>query len=106
MSEKSYRTAVVALLAIITLAQAYILFEGLATEVSEECQAAVAEANVILEDRTGQMLEQLSGYEEAVYERAQNISEQTFLAAEFQFIALQSLALEHSALVNITAKCR
>ena len=70
---------------------------------SDECQAARDQveliSSVVLEDAT-------YNYDQIVYELADNINQQQFRVAEFQYYALVALIKQQTALIDVTTYCK
>lgn len=105
MPEKTYRLLIILLLAGLVVINGIAAFSP-AKPVQPECQQALDEALALTQKTSSQLSTMSSAYEDAVYDRAENINQQTFLALETQF-SLSQLALRYSsAMLDIEAKCR
>jgi hypothetical protein len=99
-----YRVLTLLLLTGIVLLLALSLFHK--TSLTPECEAAIAKAQNVI---TSQSYIDLSDkYVQAVYKdsKVTTITQQTFLANEFEFDTLDMLAIQNSALLEITIACR
>ena len=101
MLEKIYRPLVIFLLFAIAGLLVIQALPPAVMEVSPECQAArnrlalTAELDIPV----------MSEYSEAVYNSAENINQQIFLATEFNFVSLQIIANQQSAILEWLASC-
>ncbi len=106
MLTKAYHAAVIVLLVIAVAILGYGQLKSPSTP--SGCKDAIAKAEIV---RNGQ-LNLITGlqdqYNNAVYhtDSVDNINKQIFMANEFEFNALQMIALQNSALLEIEANCR
>jgi len=108
MSEKVYRPLVLIMLFLILVAQIVIPALTIMYVVetpSNDCLAAIAAADSLLQSQASIVNNLMDNYEEAVYKRAENLPQQQFLATENQFFALQLIALQNSVLLKLTTAC-
>ena len=100
-----YRVLTLLLLAGIGL----ILFFGLfyKSSLTSECQAAIAKANTVITSQTDIIQQLQTSYEKDVYNDSSvtTIYQQIFRANEYEFTALQIIALQNAALLEITTTC-
>lgn len=101
--EKIYKPLVIVLLAAVVGLQAFALF---VPRVTPECQEALDYADRVANSISEVMLSSLSSYENAVYERADNINQQTFLALEETYIIQQSAAHIQYAQLRVMVACQ
>ncbi len=75
---------------------------------SFECKAAIERANLVVENQIAILDDQRSEYSYAVYDNpdVETIYQQTFLANEYQFYALNLIAMQNSVLLDVTTNCR
>jgi len=76
---------------------------AIARERAETYQARVEEAQDLVNRQRDLILELVSDYEASAYDnpRIERISEQQLLAAEFQLLALQTLAIQNSQIIEL-----
>ena len=100
-----YRTFVILLLLGIGLIQAFGLFRK--SSLTLECQAAITNANIVITSQNDIIQGLQPEYEKAVYDNPEvtTIMQQTFRANEFEFTALQLIALQNAALLSIMTNC-
>jgi hypothetical protein len=100
MSKAQFATIVVFLMLIAALLGA-LAYSALVPQVSPECLAAIEAANSL--PARGDILTE---YNTAVYDRAENINQQIFMANEYQVMLLAIISEQQAALVNMTTACR
>lgn len=100
-----YRAFVLVLLLGIVLIQAFGLFRK--SSLTLECQAAITNANIVITSQNDIIQGLQPEYEKAVYDNPEvtTIMQQTFRANEFEFTALQLIALQNAALLSIMTNC-
>ena len=100
-----YRVLTLVLLLGIALILVFGLFRK--SSLTPECQAAITKANAVITSQNKIILNLQSDYENAVYDNpaVTTIVQQTFYANEFQFTALQLIALQNAALLDIMTTC-
>ena len=100
-----YRVLTLVLLLGIALILVFGLFRK--SSLTLECQAAITKANAVIISQNNIILNMQSDYKNAVYESPEvtTIMQQTFLANEFEFTALQVIALQNAALLDIMTTC-
>ncbi len=86
-----------------------ILFFGLfhKSSLTTECQTAIAKANTVITSQADIIQKLQSNYEKDIYNDSSvtTIYQQIFRANEYEFTALQILALQNAALLDITTTC-
>jgi hypothetical protein len=100
-----YHALTLVLLSGIALILAFGLFRK--ASLTPECQAAITKANVIITGQSDIIQGLQSSYEKDVYNnsKVETIQQQTFLANEYEFTALQMIAIQNAALLDITTTC-
>ncbi len=108
MNEKTYRYLVVGLLAVIAIILALPILtpEPVDPETGiDRCEIAVTKAEALIDINAEIIDLMFEEYEDAVYNRADNINQQNLLAQESQFLALNIMVQQLSALLNVSAHC-
>ena len=86
-----------------------LLFFGLFQKPSltSECRAAIAKANLVITSQMGIIQQLLPSYQESVYNDSSvtTVNQQIFRANEYEFNALQIMALQNASLLEISAAC-
>jgi hypothetical protein len=100
-----YRILTLLLLAGIGL----ILFFGLfqKSSLTSQCQTAIAKANTVITSQVDTIQQLQSNYEKDVFNDSSvtTIYQQIFRSSEYEFNALQIIALQNAALLEITTTC-
>jgi hypothetical protein len=106
MFEKIYRIAVILLLVVAVAILGY--GQLLKPSTPSGCKDAIAKAETVTNSQASIISGLQSDYETAVYNTASvdNINKQIFMANEYEFNAIQMIALQNSALLEIAANCR
>ena len=78
------------------------------SSLTAECRTAISKANVVIADQNDILNSQLTGYQTAVYDTpsVDNIYKQILMANEFEFTALNMIAMQNAALLDITTNCK
>lgn len=105
MLEKLYRISVIVVLLLILAVQVYAQFKP-QPKISEACNTALDEARAVSDDTGTFLATDLILYRKSAYTTADNIYQQTFTAAEYQYIATYRLNQLQQAQLNIILKCR
>jgi cell division protein FtsL len=100
-----YRVLVLLLLAGIAIILSFSLFHK--TSLAPDCEAAITKAQIIITSQSSIISDLQSSYQNAVYNNSKvtTIVQQTFLANEFEFNALQMIAMQNAALLEISTAC-
>lgn len=113
MSDKLFRPIVVILLAVLILTQLTSplidrAFLETTNAISENCQLALEKANTVVTNQSSVISNLMDDYDKTVYDNpnVDNIYQQTFMSNEFQLAALQVMALQNAALLDITLNCK
>jgi len=101
MSDKIYRPIVLVLMIALVSLLAIQTVPSLSAP-SDDCLSARNNTKEIL----NLSIPLLTEYESAVYDRAENINQQQFLAAEFSFMTLQLIAKQNEAIIELLAACQ
>ena len=96
--EKAYRPAVVILLALLVVSQ-------FVSMPSKNCQLAVKKAELLQQQTEKDMTKFLVDYRDVVYNKADNINQQMFLAQEQTFFVLHKTMLVQSVIMETLAEC-
>jgi hypothetical protein len=101
----TYRALVLFLLLSISMILTFGLFHK--ASLTPQCQAAINKANIVITSQNSLVQGLQSSYEKDVYNnpKVTTIVQQTFLANEYQFTALQMIAMQNAALLDITTTC-
>jgi hypothetical protein len=106
MFEKIYRISVLILLIVIVAILGYGQLVSPSTP--SGCKNAIAKAEVITNNQSSIITGMQNDFSTAVYDTpsVDNIYKQIFTANEYEFNALQMIALQNSALLEIASNCR
>jgi hypothetical protein len=102
----TYRVLVILLLLGLLALQAFNQFNKSA--LTSACQVAIEKANIVISKQNALLSSQLNNYDKAVYKTASvdNINKQIFMANEFEFTALNMIAMQNAALLDVTTNCK
>lgn len=101
MSDKIYRPIILVLLVALVSLLAIQTVTSLSGP-SDDCLSARNNAQTIL----SLSIPLITEYESAVYDRAENINQQQFMATEFSFMTLQIIARQNESIIELLASCK
>ena len=101
MTDKFYRPIILVLLVALVSLLAVQTVTSFSSP-SDDCLSARNNAQTIL----NLSIPLITEYETAVYDRAENINQQQFLATEFSFITLQVIARQNESIIELLTSCR
>ena len=100
MADNIYRPLIVVLLlvlvGVLALQTIPVFFR-----LSSACNAARVQAKAV----TALGIPLITEYEAAVYDKAENINQQQFLAVEYSFVTLQVIAEQNEAIIGLLTAC-
>jgi hypothetical protein len=104
MSDKIFRISILALLAVLAIMEAIALARDVVASV--DCSRAM-EAVTNFEAVMGEEIDGLAeNYQRDVYDKSDNIYQQTFRASEYQFLTEHILVLQNRLMLGIQTACK
>lgn len=103
MNDKVYRILVVFLLAVLAIAQGVSVYTTISQ--SAACSVAIEAASALQDDLRFDIENMPDNYETDVYEKSDNINQQMFRAAEYQFFIQHIVAQQNAAILDVLATC-
>jgi hypothetical protein len=93
------------LLAVIAFILAFNLFHK--TSLTPTCQAAIDKANLVITGQMSAITGLDSGFTQAAFHdtTVTGIYQQIFIANQFEFTALQMIAIQNAAILEISTSC-